>query len=782
MPNLGLESKHTSGWLEIGDLAILLDADARLRLLRDSGVPAIATAATYIRLKPGTGALVGLDLRLDTPDGEITLAGYIRTHEAARAAELASKWHPGRAVATPVGDGVRLLAGGRSVLFLFPNDARVEGMRFVADVDKLKRVLARIESIRGDGWRVRGRKTVLQTIRYKPERRLILRAHLAQKNDRTGENREMDVFIRFFVDDRGENIARFRRALEEQPIGRYLPRLLGVWQDGRLFVEAAVDGGELLPHVLAGTADAEAVAQMLTHLHRATVDGLPEIHSDAVLETARESAGNLMRVAPVFADLLHEILDRLQDLLPASPAAATLHGDCHLHQFLQGPDGPVLVDFERVARGDARFDLGHLCAHLMILERKEPDAAPAIRSFTESLLEHYTARNPDTAMDGLPFFIGCGLLERALLPFRRVQNDWPARCRELLALTRETIDAKPRPRDAEPWAVVQPRSSGPWPGWTWVGETRSFGKFEPSLRSFVTVDPAADSKLPGLAPWIARGELVSYRFGRRATVAIPGGRFVKIVRPSNATALAERLAGLERLDLRSRPLMPAFPRLLESNLEEGVFVFARVDGESVHDRSERGIADLETVAAGLVAFHSIEVLAADDLPAAHAHGSLRTWSDHVALVDPALHARCEATRHRLESRDRVSDGTVDRQDRLVHGDLHDKNLLVHEHALGILDLDQLGVGNPADDLGNFAAHYVLRAMQAGDTAAVGRARARQFLRVYASHGGGIHAQSIMAVGADTLFRLACLYRFRKRWRDLSAGLLAEAGHWTEGDL
>ena len=142
MSYLGIESQNAQSWLEIGDLAALLDAEERLRLLVDSGVPVVRAEATYIRLKPGSGALVGLELRLSTPAGEISLPGYVRTHAPARAAELARKWHSGRAVSTPVGDGVRLLQGGQSVLFLFPNDARIPGLRFIAEAPAVAREIA----------------------------------------------------------------------------------------------------------------------------------------------------------------------------------------------------------------------------------------------------------------------------------------------------------------------------------------------------------------------------------------------------------------------------------------------------------------------------------------------------------------------------------------------------------------------------------------------------------------------------------------------------------------
>ena len=93
-------------------------------MLAKSGVAVAAARATNVRVKPGAGALAAVDLIHRGAGGAVTVTpGYVRVHAAERAAELARKWHAGRAVPTPLGAGVRLLDDGCTVLFVFPNDA-----------------------------------------------------------------------------------------------------------------------------------------------------------------------------------------------------------------------------------------------------------------------------------------------------------------------------------------------------------------------------------------------------------------------------------------------------------------------------------------------------------------------------------------------------------------------------------------------------------------------------------------------------------------------------------
>lgn len=112
---------------------------------------------------------------------------------------------------------------------------------------------------------------------------------------------------------------------------------------------------------------------------------------------------------------------------------------------------------------------------------------------------------------------------------------------------------------------------------------------------------------------------------------------------------------------------------------------------------------------------------------------------------------------------------------LVHGDLHDRNVLLDGARGGIIDLDGVGVGDPAIDVGNLAAHVVLRALQRGDEVADGRAEA---LAVAAGHPAG---ESAAPWVARTLFRLAVLYRFRIRWAHLTPILLRESVRWSDAD-
>jgi hypothetical protein len=98
----------------------------------------------------------------------------------------------------------------------------------------------------------------------------------------------------------------------------------------------------------------------------------------------------------------------------------------------------------------------------------------------------------------------------------------------------------------------------------------------------------------------------------------------------------------------------------------------------------------------------------------------------------------------------------------------------------LLDLDLAHPGDPAEDVGNLMAHLVLRSLQAGRGLPPGRADAERFLGAYVRSTGSPTDGAVIGSGARTLLRLACLYRFRRPWRNLSRPLAGEGVRWATG--
>jgi len=793
---------------DLGDLPRLLDPSALLFLLLQGGIRLTRVDVDYLRLKPGEVALVGIRAEGSDRDGGPTACrGYVRTyHDARRAEAAAAKWERMRPHPSPLGPGVTLLPGGRSVLFLFPNDLRLRGLRFIADMEKLKRTLADVRDLAAGGWRVRGRKSAMEPVRYKPERRFIARLDLGLRNDATGAKGRRLAFLRFFADDRGrriEAIADSLAALGGDPI---VPTPLGCALAGRIFVEEGIEGPEILGSIRDDSTLAHEVAERLRRLHGASGLRGPARSASHVLESALLALGAL-REAGLLDDSRHRRLEAsLRANLPRPVAPTPVHGDLHLHQIVLGPAGPVFVDFERFGLGDPLQDVGNLVAHLRAYAVRDPEAAPALEGFRERFASAYFASGPERPQRDLAFYTACGLAELALLPFRRLEPAYETKVIEALDLLERTIGEAPHGPPAATggaasaqrafgvtfdsieirgatWQAIHPKRNGPWPGFFEDSKGRRvWGQWDPERLRFEELRPEDDPLFARCADWLRRGTLVAYRPGNRAVIRVadaPGARYAKITTPARASRslrIHEALRAIPRVPAG----FPHLPEVLEADADRGIVVYAGLEGTSLFDRLGSGARrePLERTASALAAFHTPAAPDCDVLRRRDAT-TLGEWAGYAASTSVGTEARfVEVLEAVEEASQREAIDVPGKVPHLVHGDLHDRNVFLHGDRVSLLDVDSMRAGDPALDAGNLAAEIVLRALRRGAPINEGREDASVWIRAYAAAGGGGPLRRIRVHGARSLFRIACVHLFRRPTQRFVPQLLEEARSWA----
>ncbi|MDP8955758.1 MAG: aminoglycoside phosphotransferase family protein [Actinomycetota bacterium] len=770
------------------DLDWLLTPDLAASAFTKAGVRTDRAEPTYVRLKPGRGAIVAYELR--GPDGNgglVSVAAYARTFSDDHVRVVAGKWGGSRAVPTPLGPGFVLLEGGQIALFVFPNDAELRGVR------KLDRVVSELEVLVTEEFRVARGATTLKRVRYKPERRFIAAARVTTRAG--DEERPRGFFLRVFGDARGERLAGLAAAVRSEGGSSLVPRPLGTVLRGRVFVEEEVHGEQYLSAVLARRADPSALADALHRLHGCSPPDSRRLAPSSLLDTlsgALDAASGLdERVAKSARDLM----EGLAALLPPPREVGLVHGDMALHNVLDAVNGPVIVDLERSALGDPLQDLGKVVAHLREEEHQHPEARSELREFEETLIEEYARRAGNGGLEALPFFIACALADRAAgsVLRRALDNWWPNRPAELLELALDVIaNARvTRPTfftgdSAVPpgtqWQVFYPKDGRHWAGFLQdpFGKV-VYGIYDSATDSFQEVRPEDDGELPALRRWCRRGELLNYRVGRRATVRIEArdgqpGAYVKI-RPPSRVKLLRRYRDVHEL-LSSTPGAPLVPPLIDYRPEEGVLVLGDVPGralrEFVLEGGARADSAIEAAARAVAQVHAIPGSRLDAPP-------LRppmTPAEYAALAGKHNPDAAAAYRMAAEEVSRAVRNAKTTADRVVHGDLHDGNVLLEGDRPAILDLDLVHRGDPAEDVGNMMGHLFLRTLQRGETAQEGRRAGELFLESYRLAGGDVDSRSVSAWGALALFRLSCIYLFRRTWRPLTPRLLDEAARWT----
>lgn len=283
----------------------------------------------------------------------------------------------------------------------------------------------------------------------------------------------------------------------------------------------------------------------------------------------------------------------------------------------------------------------------------------------------------------------------------------------------------------------------------------------------------ADPKLPALEAAAATGPLVTHRYGKRAVVRGPRS-FLKVVRPGAAAQVRDRAAQGRVLATAAGLDAPAVLTGTDDLVE-----FATLPGRTLHELGgtagpDRWRAWWGRWAAAWPVLATGTGLAHPDLPrhdGAREADTLRQWAGRAETFATLPASVLPAYRRQVHQvAERLRDGTA--QPLVVaHRDLHDKQLLAHDRGLGLLDFDTAALAEPALDLANLLVHIRLRQDQG--LWPVGRGAVAEAAVLSVAADLAVPGERLAAYAESTRLRLAALYSFRPRYREL-------AGRWATG--
>jgi hypothetical protein len=142
----------------------------------------------------------------------------------------------------------------------------------------------------------------------------------------------------------------------------------------------------------------------------------------------------------------------------------------------------------------------------------------------------------------------------------------------------------------------------------------------------------------------------------------------------------------------------------------------------------------------------------------------------ASLADerPEWAARLEAA---LEGASRRASALGARPERLVHRDYYPDQVMAGDDRTYLLDLDLCAIGDPALDVGNFAAHLVEHAVRVFGEPAPADALVGAFVERYLERAGADHGPAVEAFTTLTLLRLVRIAWTKPERRASTARLL-----------
>ena len=352
-----------------------------------------------VQLASGERRFVSLKLHLDGAGAK--RASYERPNE-----HVAATSAPLRSFAS--------LRGGAATLVTMPADRCLRGLARVMNLRKCARLLDETEL-----WRplvMRRRSSTLELLRYKPERRAVLRLEARLKSRSAtaepdpaaspGSVRRMGV--RVLPPERAQRAAHARTEIDPS-LG---PRLLHAdGPTGTLF-EEWLDGSVHAPDDFA---HALAAGATLARLHATPASGRTRARDRFELESLAARVPNgllpLTRVPPA----------------PSLSAQHSIHGDFHPDQCIETLHGMRLLDLDELGAGAPEEDLASWIADAL---REAPDAR--LRDVSGPLLEGYRSGGGRLRRTLLADFLADDLVARAAAGLRRLEAGAVARALRLI--------------------------------------------------------------------------------------------------------------------------------------------------------------------------------------------------------------------------------------------------------------------------------------------------------------------------------------------------------------
>lgn len=424
---------------DVFGLSTLLDPE-RMKQRLNSCLPRESTQfescrVTNLRQKTPTSCTICYELARNSDGGAPSEFAYVRAFSSEEFQDANRRAQQSRWVMTTERLSVTPLDDLCAIIYWFPNDERLDGLRRIVTPKKLQRLFyEHFSEYPSMTWRISDRSIRLQVLRYKPERRAVLRCRFRAQRKDESERHERFVYLGLYEIEKVTELTLTSRRImhlsESAQLWTTAP-LLAIDEDDALMIWGELSGTTLRSALSSGDCadDVARCADAIAEMHATDGTSLPPRDSISAQTSAVRSF--LSSVLPEWIELIDDITRRLARRVVPAPTggAGVVHGDLHPGQMILGLDRIGLIDFDRSHVGDPLEDIGNVRAQIWL---GPPDG---VRYNPEAVfgafLDTY-ARSRDIASRELDTWTAFSLFRSAVVPLGRFQADWRNRTRAIL--------------------------------------------------------------------------------------------------------------------------------------------------------------------------------------------------------------------------------------------------------------------------------------------------------------------------------------------------------------
>ena len=657
----------------------MLDPEALAELIgaETQGLAVRQLEINYVRYKPATSCLAGFLFQ--------TESGIVRGYaKAVRADALAKLQKEREQTCVPSSLGRRRITVPRLAVAISAaeNDRKLRSLAFLKN--QSGRLLKKLLPAYREFW-----SATLQPLNYKPARRFVGKLIAP-----TGSEAVLKIYSAGEYDK-----ADYAAALLSP--GHSVVSRLGNSSRHRILAFRWVTGTPL-NELLTQAVPLSAVGAALRSFHKQQASGLCE-------STGRDAARVLFEVTRGVGDLLPALGPRARELaqrfarLLRKPARepAILHGDFYAHQVLVRLDGEItFLDLDEAKRGDPRYDIGNFIAHLQRLIPAGALTASEAEAAGDSLLAGYRGAGGNYSLAECRPFIGAALLRLAHEPFRKRELDWPDRTNWMLDRAESFLSPARAVIRRRPLRSATIDGRMPF-----LSEALDHGKADHVLREVLASQGLREAELYDI-------KLTRHKPGRRCLIEYSlrqGERELSLLGKVRARAANEASYRIQSI-LWQGPFNEktgdgiGVPEPMALIPSWHMWLQRKVSGESAERLLSRS-DDISLAQRIAEAAHKLHTAGVPPARPAHTIAEeVRILHQGLALVTESRPALRWRLRRLLDAVNEFAATIPGSRPCGIHRDFYPDQLIADGDRLYLVDFDLYCEGDPAIDIGNFAAH------------------------------------------------------------------------------
>ena len=304
------------------------------------------------------------------------------------------------------------------LLWVFPNDPKLPGLRALADAARIGPRL----------FRARAR---FERVKYMPSKRCVLRYRVDADPPPWGSRAPAIAYVKAYPEGASAEVHRLQcavaAALRESRSGVEVPEPLAHFEDesGIAFADWGGQGAIRQAERGGWPAVADRAARAIAALHLARVPGLtPSPSSQRIAEETREdAAAYAARVAP-HRELVRWLLERFEAQRPdraLEVPRVPVHGAFRAEHVLAEGERTALLDLDGVTEGDPLIDAAEFVASLELLSLTGAHPGLDAARVSTRFLESYAACVPwPVERSRLGWYVLASVTSKMLLAVKRL--------------------------------------------------------------------------------------------------------------------------------------------------------------------------------------------------------------------------------------------------------------------------------------------------------------------------------------------------------------------------